>query len=117
MPTPSDTPGVSGTVAASESWRSVAAFFLRMRSDVGWLDKDLPARREASWAVRASSWLSNVENGRSEGRDAGEHELCGWCSVKWRPELLRYWKSAGRVDAQLLLACQLLYSRHGLWEK
>jgi hypothetical protein len=38
--------------------------------------------------------VRTVEKGRSDGSGAGEQGLCGWCSVRWRPELFRCGKSA-----------------------
>jgi hypothetical protein len=87
-----DVPGESGT-EASESSRWLAALFFLLRSDVGRRGgaslSSAAARREARWATRASSWVRTVEKGRSEGSGAGEQGLCGWCSVRWRPELFQ----------------------------
>ena len=85
-----DAPGESGTVAReSPKWSPAAAF---LRSDVG--RRGGASLVVARWAARASSWERMVEKGRSDGSGAGEQGLCGWCSIRWRPELFRCGKSA-----------------------
>jgi hypothetical protein len=95
---------------ASESEMPTAFFFLR--SYVGWLDSDLLERHEVSWATHPSLCVSTVEKGRSDGSRTGEQGLCGWCSVKWRPELLRCGKSADSVVDADLGACQQYFGHH-----
>ena len=96
-----DAPGESGTVARESSKRPPAAF---LRSDVGRRGGAslVVARREARWAARASSWVRTVEKGRSDGSGAGEQGLCGWCSIRWRPELFRCGKSAKKKNCRRL---------------
>ena len=85
-------PGPSGTDARDSSSAgdddSSSARGDDSSSAVGREDGVL-ARRAASEAMRASSWVSTAEKGRSAGTGAGEQGLRGWCSVRWRPEPFR----------------------------
>jgi hypothetical protein len=88
-----------------------------LRSDVGRRGGVLlAARREARWATRASSWVRTVEKGRSDASGAGEQGLCGWCSVRWRPELFWCGKSAKEYVSPGLLGELLVhfYQRFGI---
>ena len=77
MPTPTDVPGPSGTDARDAS----SGDDDDPRSVVGREDGVL-ARRAASDAMRAWSWVSTAEKGTSAGSGAGEQGLRGWCSVR-----------------------------------
>jgi hypothetical protein len=104
LPTPTDVPGLSGTDASDAA---VAREGASSSSEVGRADSVL-ASRAANDAMRASSWASTAEKGRSAGSGAGEQGLRGWCSVRWSPELFRCWDSAVVFFAQINLSrpCQ-----------
>jgi hypothetical protein len=52
------------------------------------------ARRAAKEEMRAASWVSTAEKGRSDGTAAGEQGPRGWCSGRCRAVPFRCSKSA-----------------------
>jgi hypothetical protein len=115
LPTPTDVPGPSGTDARDSSSGDDDDDPARLSSSKVGREDGVLARRAASDAMRAPSWASTAEKGRSAGSGAGEQGLCGWCSVRWSPELLfRCWKSAvssvhTSVSNKLIRTNELLY--------